>query len=59
MDMHAVTDRDIERIIRLKRNWWRLYLAELVRLMFGKSASAKVRPPHDGHPVVLRMERSS
>jgi hypothetical protein len=33
MYMHPVIDLDPERIIRIKKKWWRLYIAELVRLV--------------------------
>jgi len=36
VDMHMVTNRDLERIVRVKRAWWRLYVVELARLMPGR-----------------------
>ena len=30
--MHTITDSDLRLIIRIQRNWWRLYLVELARL---------------------------
>ena len=36
MDMLTITNCDLERIIRVRRAWWRLYFTELVRLMLIK-----------------------
>jgi len=36
VDMHMVTNRDLERIVRVKRAWWRLSVVELARLMLGR-----------------------
>lgn len=37
MYIGGATDHELLQIVRVKRSWWRLYIAELIRLIVGKA----------------------
>lgn len=38
MDINIATSHDLEQMARVRRAWWRLYVAELIRLLLGRKA---------------------
>ena len=57
MDINIATSHNLEQMVRVGRAWWRLYVAELIRLALARKAWRLVTPACELDALIVKREQ--